>query len=263
MWTYAEIEPVDDLRGFQRTLAEVVAEGGSEAPRRICELCVVALPVTGAAITVMTGPDHQSPVWASDAVSARIDELQFRLAEGPCVEAFVSGRPVLIADIAAVDFPEWPVFAAAAARETPARGMFVWPLRAGDTHVGVLDFYRDRPGPLDADAVARAEQAADAAFWSLLGLRRRHTLDAVGTPVGDDPANEEDDGADPHGWLAGAPLERREVYQATGMLIAALGLGPDAALARLRAHAFVHDSTVDEVAREIVARRLRLDPERP
>lgn len=250
---------MDELRDFQETLAAVVAEGGAEAPRRICELCVVALPVTGAAITVMADADRQSLVWASDTVSARIDELQFRLAEGPCVEAFVSGRPVLIADITTVDEGRWPVFAAAATRETPARGMFVWPLRAGATRIGVLDFYHDQPGLLDAEAVARAERAADAAFWSLLGTRRGHTLDGHGHPV--DPVGvAEVDEADPDGWLTGAPLERREVYQATGMVIAQLGLPADAALARLRAHAFAHDLTIEEVARDIVARRLRLDP---
>jgi hypothetical protein len=249
---------VDELYGFRETLAAVVAEGGSDAPRRICELCVVALPVSGAAITVMADADRQSLICASDDVSTRIDELQFRLVEGPCVDAFASGRPVLIADISDTGDSRWPVFAAAVARETPARGMFVWPLSAGEVRIGVLDFYRDRPGLLDAAAVARAEQAADAAFWSLLGTRRGHTLDARGNPV-DDALDLEDDALGP---LADASLERREVYQATGMLIAQLGLAPAAALARLRAHAFLHDRTVDEVARDIVARRLRFDPGR-
>lgn len=257
---------MDDLRGFQETLDAVVAEGGAEAPRRICELCVVSLPVTGAAITVMADADRQSLVWASDEASVRIDELQFRLAEGPCMEAFASGRPVLVADITARSEARWPVFAAAAARETAARGMYVWPLRAGTVRVGVLDFYRDRPGLLDADAVAGAERAADAAFWSLLGTRRRHTLDARGEPVdGTDPDPAADDPAGSHhdGWLPGAGLERREVYQATGMVVAQLGVTPDAALARIRAHAFAQDLTIDEIAREIVARRLRLEPGRP
>ncbi len=60
-------------------------------------------------------------------------------------------------------------------------------------------------------------------------------------------------------WPEIASLERVEVYQATGMLIAQLRLGPAEALARLRAYAFAHDRTATEVAWDIVERRLSFD----
>ena len=66
---------------------------------------------------------------------------------------------------------------------------------------------------------------------------------------------------DVEGWLAEMPLERAEVYQATGMIIAQLAISPDAALATLRAHAFVHDRPIDAVARDVVARTLRFTEE--
>jgi hypothetical protein len=244
---------VDDPQSFEAALISLVLDGGSEAPRRIVELCLERLPLTGAGVTVMADADHQQPVWASDAVAARIDELQFRLAEGPCVEAFTTRRSVIIADITEGGNERWPIFAAAA-RETPARAMIVLPLQAGEVRVGILDFYRDRPGVLEPAELAAAQRAADAAFWSLLGLRRGHTLDQRGAPTREDPA-------DPHGWLAGAPLEHAEVYQATGMLISQLDVSADTALARLRAHAFVHDRPIGEVAHEVVARRLRFSRE--
>ena len=252
--------PVDDLAGFEEDLAAVVADGGTQAPLRICELCVVALPVSGAAITVMTDADHQSLVCASDAVARHLAELQFRLAEGPGIRAFASGRPVLVTDVCDRADERWPLFAQAAARETPARGLSAWPLGAGEVQVGVLDFYRDRPGLLGDDALRGAERAADAAFWSLLRMRGGHVLDGQGAPVAAEPVDGEPDGTS-EDWLAGAPLERREVYQAIGMLIAQLGTGADAALARLRAHAFVSDRTLDDVARDVIERRLRFDPE--
>ncbi|HEY2203988.1 MAG TPA: GAF and ANTAR domain-containing protein [Pseudonocardia sp.] len=245
---------MDDLRGFQEELAATLAAGGRDAPRRIVEVCLARLPVTGAGITVMSDPNRQEPVWASDGVAARIDELQFRLAEGPCVDAFMLRRTVLVADIADVAETRWPMFAAAA-RETSARGMIVLPLRTGELYVGVLDFYRDRPGLLEPEELAAASRAADAAFWSLLGLRRGHSLDDEGMPVGDLR-----NASDPHGWLTGLPLERTEVYQATGMVSAQLDVSPDTALARLRAYAFVHDLPIGDVARDVVARRLRFHP---
>ena len=49
------------------------------------------------------------------------------------------------------------------------------------------------------------------------------------------------------------------VYQAVGMVVARLRLRPYEALARLRAHAFATDTTLDEVAMAVVERRLRLE----
>jgi AmiR/NasT family two-component response regulator len=66
-------------------------------------------------------------------------------------------------------------------------------------------------------------------------------------------------------WDQLASLARVEVYQATGMVMAQLGVGPAEALVRLRAHAFVHGLTASEVAWSIVGRQLSLesDDERP
>jgi hypothetical protein len=246
---------------FERGLAAALGEGGVRAAQRICELCVGALPVTGAAITAMTSPDHQHRVWATDEVAVRIDELQFRLSEGPCVEAFTSGVPVLIADVAEGVHEKWPVFAAAVVQETRARGMYVFPLRGGPISIGVLDFYRDEPGEFAAPELARARRASTAAFWAVLDSRPGARLDPTGAPQTQGPSGPAGarGGAevDVEGWLADAPLERAEVYQATGMVIAQLDVTADAALATLRAHAFVHDRPIDAVARDVVARRLR------
>jgi hypothetical protein len=54
-------------------------------------------------------------------------------------------------------------------------------------------------------------------------------------------------------------LERVEVYQATGMIIARLDVGRAEALVRLRAHAFAHGLTASEVAWAIVRRELVLE----
>jgi hypothetical protein len=229
-------------------LAEIVAEGGTAAPRRICEACIAVLPVSRAAVTMMAGPDRQEPVFASDSIAAHLDELQFRLGEGPCVEAFTDRRPVLVPDLAEVSGSRWPVFAAAASR-TPVRAAFVLPLQAGAIGVGVLDLYRDEPGMLGRDELAGALRAADAVLWALLGIRAPHPTERSAPAPGD--------GSDPHGWLTGSPLDHIEVYQATGMIMAQLDAPAEAALSRLRAHAFVHDRTIDDIARDVVARRLR------
>jgi AmiR/NasT family two-component response regulator len=60
-------------------------------------------------------------------------------------------------------------------------------------------------------------------------------------------------------WDQLASLERVEVYQATGMIIAALDISPADALVRLRAHAISRSLTASEVAYQILNRRLVLD----
>jgi GAF domain-containing protein len=242
---------VTDVDGLGTRLRSIVADGGADGPRRIGTACVEFLPVSGAAITLMTGTDAQEPVYASDAVVSQLDALQFSLGEGPCVEAFAERRPVLVTDLAEVADGRWPMFAHAA-RDTQVRGLFVFPLQLGAIAVGVLALYCLEPGGLARDGLAGSLRAADAALWTLLGLRAGETLNT--TANGKSPP-------DLRGWLSGAPLHRTEVYQATGMIIGQLDVTAATALAKLRGYAFAHDRPIDEVARDVVARRLQFDDE--
>jgi AmiR/NasT family two-component response regulator len=58
-----------------------------------------------------------------------------------------------------------------------------------------------------------------------------------------------------------ATIGRAEIHQATGMVLAQLDISADAALARLRAHAFVEQRLLIDVARDVVGRRLRFTEE--
>jgi hypothetical protein len=206
--------------------------------------------VSGAAITVMVGGDRQGSLYTTDRTADELDELQFKLGEGPSALAFKERRPVQVADLTDIGDSRWPMFAVAA-RRTSARAMHVFPLQSGTIGIGVLALYHVESGLLPEKDMAGALRIADAALWALLGLRSADTLDdrGAGLPL------------DPHGWLTGAPVHRTEVYQATGMIIAQLDVSADTALARLRAYAFVHGPSLAEVARDVVARRLRFDKE--
>ncbi|HEY2223771.1 GAF domain-containing protein [Actinomycetospora sp.] len=240
---------------MSRALAAAVVEGGADAALAVCRACVTWLPMTGASITIMDDEQGQEPVCATDPGAARIDELQFSLGDGPCVESFRTGRAVLVADITDPAETRWPVFAAAAA-ETGARGMFVFPLHVGATKIGVLDCYRDTPGGLSDQDLSGALRAADAAVWLLLEHPDPNSI------IGDhDPNSTDTDGADSGQWWDGLTLSRAEVHQATGALIAQSGLDAPAALARLRALAFRTGRDITEVADDVLARRLRLGPD--
>ena len=98
----------------------------------------------------MTAAGNGGVVCATDEVSARIEDLQFTLGEGVCVDAVQAGVPVLVGDLndpGDIVTERWPTFMEGAAR-AGVRAVFAFPLRIGAITVGVLDLYRDRPGDL-------------------------------------------------------------------------------------------------------------------
>jgi hypothetical protein len=149
-------------------VARLVAAHGPDVAR-LCDACVDGLPgVEGAGLAVMTSLPAQQVRYASNQVSARVEELQVVLGEGPCLEAFAGGRPVLASDL---DDPywleQWPVFTPAAVG-AGARALFALPLQVGAVCLGVIDLYRPAPGVLAGDELAEALAFADAATELLL-----------------------------------------------------------------------------------------------
>jgi hypothetical protein len=68
-------------------------------------------------------------------------------------------------------------------------------------------------------------------------------------------------GSGPGGQPAALASHRAEIDQATGMLTEQLGVSITDAFVRLRTYAYVNDIQLADVARDIVARRLRLFPD--
>ena len=193
---------------------------------------------------MVTATGNRRVVCATDEVSARIEDLQFTLGEGVCVDAVQAGTPVLVGDLdepGDIVVERWPAFMEGAAR-AGVRAVFAFPLRIGAITVGVLDLYRDRPGDLPAGQLATALMAADAAALALLYL-----------------------GSGSHGAFAddmdGHAAYQMQVHQATGMLKVQLGVTIEEAFLMLRAHAFAAGRPVAEVARDVVERRLRFSTE--
>jgi GAF domain-containing protein len=232
----------------------ILASGSALArPGGLCGPCVELLPVTGAAVSTLSGSINNETVCASDDVAFRIDELQFDLGEGPCWEAFASRHPVLVPDLREGPLPPWPVFSTAV-RETPAVALFAFPLYFGATGIGALDLYRSTAGPLDDEALRDARILADTVaievMRRILATVAREEAEGTDSPLATDSAPVMDP------WQE-SPRSRREIHQATGMIMDQLDLTVGAAFARLRAHAFATDSSVADVAHEIVNRRLR------
>src|SRR5919197_414025 len=74
------------LGRLARLHARLLVAGNTDAPvagQELCQACVEALPVDGAAISILTDVAHRGTVAASDAVAERIEHLQFSLGDGP------------------------------------------------------------------------------------------------------------------------------------------------------------------------------------
>jgi GAF domain/ANTAR domain len=215
-----------------------------ELAQRICRACIEGLDVDGAAISLLTATVSRETLWASDATAERLEDLQFSLNEGACMQAAATGAPVLVPDLHhSTETTRWPIFAAAVAEQTDVQALFALPLQWGVTNLGVLDMYRSVAGELSQSQWRDAVSAADIAALMILGLR-----------TDPDPATLDIDvGAE---WLDHSTGSRAEIHQATGMVLAQLQVTATEALARLRACAFVEQRLLGDVARDVVNRTL-------
>ena len=213
-----------------------------------CEVAAAVSGVDGAWATVMSDPARRALVHATGAKAAELDGLQFTLGEGPGLDAFATGIPVLVPELGTTGWQaRWPAFVVAGVA-AGAGAVFAFPLASGAIRVGILGLYRDTPGSLSPGALADTLVCADLTLQLLLNSR------AAADGDGDGIGHIHD------GWAPdGRPDDHARVYQATGMVSAQRGVGLEAALALLRAYAFAHDQALGEVAAAVVDRRLRLD----
>lgn len=207
---------------------------------RLCHHAAATLRVTGAGVALMDAEArHAGMLAASDGPSEAMEELQFTLGEGPCVDASHSRRPVLHPDLEATGATRWPGFGPAAMTRG-VRAVFAFPVQVGAIRLGALDLYRDTPVSLTDHQLTDALDFADAATTLLLQLQEAS----------------DDGSASP---LTEAYDNRAVVHQATGMVSVQLDVDLAQALLRLRAHAYAEQRPIASVAGNVVERRLRFD----
>jgi hypothetical protein len=213
---------------------------GEDLPDSLVRLCARTLPVSGVGLALMTDDGPAGTVAASDGGALQLEELQFTLAQGPCVDASRTGRPVLAPDLARTSSRTWPQFGAGA-DAAGLRAVFAFPLRVGGIRLGVLDLYRNTTGELSQVELADALSFADAATQLLLDLQAEDT--ALGMPP----------------FHALAVLDdRAEVHQATGVVSVRARVSLAQALALLRARAYAEGRPIGDLARDVLDRVVEL-----
>ena len=208
--------------------------GSGALLRRVCRAAARALGASGVGVTVMTDGGVRGISAASDPASEQIEELQFVLGEGPCVDAFAERRPVLTAEFDGRAMTRWPAYGPAA-YDAGVRAVFAFPLQIGAARLGVMDVFRREAGSLTGEQYGTAFVFADMTVEALLDHQE-------GT-----------------GDLDTAAPNRSQLFQAQGMVMVQLGISIGEALVRLRAFAYAENRRLDDVARDVVNRTLCFD----
>jgi GAF domain-containing protein len=225
--------------GISRILTALSAGQGPWSSGRLCAICPQIMGVSGAGVMLVSGDGPRGSLCVSDDVSQLIEDLQFTLGEGPCVDAYRQDSPVSEPDLAAPVTARWPAFTPPAV-SGGVRAIFGFPLRVGSVRLGALNLYRGRPGPLTDGQHADALAMADVAARWVLNAQAGAPPDAVA-----------------------ADLEARadfhfSVHNAAGIVSVQEDISVSEALVRLRAFSFGNDIPLADVARDVIARKLRL-----
>ncbi len=215
-------------------LSDVVNRSADEGDlaHRLVAACARSIPGTDVGLVLMVDDGPAGVVAVTDGLPASMEDLQFTLGEGPCLDSFRTGRPVLLPDLSAVGSSRWPAFSAGAL-DAGVRGVFAFPLRVGAIRLGVLDLYRDVSGGLSMGELREALSFADAATAVLLHLQSRV-------------------GADGDGGSIAMVDNRAEVHQATGFIAETAGVSMPSALVLLRARAYASGRPIADLAKDVL-----------
>jgi hypothetical protein len=200
-------------------------------PLRLCLACIRLVGADGGAITLAYTRTERVTLCVTDETAARLEDLQDVLGQGPGPDAYRTGVTA-VAPLGSPAAGRWPVFDHAAQAAVGQAALYSFPIRPDGEVLGVLTFYQVAPRPLQYE-LAEVEFLAGALGVALLR----------------DPGSRAEAGIGP--WSS-----RARVHQATGMVIAQLGIGPDDALALLRAHAYAHGTSLNAIAGQVLSQQL-------
>lgn len=218
---------VEDLLGSLDSLVD------EEERRAWADACAHALGLDGVAVSL-----GEELVWFSDRTSARLEDMQFVIGQGPGLLFLEDSGVLEVPDLDRLLVRQWPQFVPEA-KALGVAALFVWPVHIGAARVGTLTGYRRTVGPLAGRQVTEGWLVADSLAGHLLGSW-------PGASAGQDGP----------GCAGAVDLHRAEVHQATGVLCVRLDVPVAEALARLRAQAYSSGRSLTDTARTILEQEL-------
>jgi len=202
---------------------------------RLADRCVEVFDVAAAGL--MLASDGELRVLASSSEAMRVLELfEVQADEGPCVDCYRSGKPIVNAALDVVD-SRWPQFGPKAV-EAGFRSVHALPMRLRGQTIGALNMFRVDEGQLSAADAVGAQALTDVATIAILAQRALRTEQMV---------NEQ---------LTQALSTRIVIEQAKGVVAESADLDMERAFARLRRHARNHSLRLSDVAQAVSTKTL-------
>jgi hypothetical protein len=221
-------------------------DAGSDGPDgpdllavRLARAAAAVLPVDGVGLSVHGEGDLRTPLATSSEVAATAERLQFTAGSGPCLLAAGSGLPVFATE--QILARRWPVFHDLLVTHTPLRSALALSLRGRLKGVGGMDLYLADPDGATAVNVFEARCVAELVSDHLDGAADWSVWTPTEAPT----------------WTDTPDARRRgRLWMAVGMLALTFEVPTADALALLRGYAYGAGRTADDVAADLVERRL-------
>lgn len=202
----------------------------------LTDRCVEALDVAAAGI-MLVAPDGDLRVIASSSEAMRMLELfELQSQEGPCLDCYRTGRPVVSQDLATGD-GGWPRFAAEAL-DAGFHSVHALPMRLRGTIIGAINLFHTDAGDMPPADVDVAQAFADVATITIL----QHRAELAGQLM-----NEQ---------LQSALNSRVVIEQAKGIVSERGSLDVEKAFTALRSYARANNLRLLDVASDVIAGKL-------
>ncbi len=182
---------------------------------------------------ILAGPGGKLRFMAATNLSGRkLELLQLQNSEGPCLDCFRTGEPVVNANLERARDP-WPVFAPAAI-DAGFQSVHAFPLRLRRETIGALNLFGRADVAFRDDDVRVVQALADVATIALLQERNLARSELLAEQ------------------LQIALNSRVVIEQAKGALAQAEHISPDDAFARLRTQARSTNQRLVDVAQALL-----------
>lgn len=226
-----EREIVDSFIGFADSLVDEFDV--LDLTIQLTEDCARLLDVAAAGLLLADAGGVLHLLAATSEQARSLEVFQLQREEGPCLECYRTGVPVLVADLRS-DATRWPRFSPAAVEQGFA-SVHAIPMRLHGEILGALGLFGTTAGALADDDVKLAQALAHVASIAL--VQQVHTATRSSLLPG----------------LQNAVASRSALEMAKGVLAEAHGLAMDEATTRLRGYAHAHGERLTDVARQVTS----------
>lgn len=190
------------------------------------------LALWGAGVTLVDASGRKRTAAASDPLVEAADNVQYILEEGPCLQAWATGKPVLVENVRTESrWPEW----LEAAAELGLGSVVSAPLLPGGSVLGAVKVYARETGAFDPSSVALMELFAAQASIFIINVQARESAQALSEMLQD--------------ALAG----REVIAAARGVLMARYGIDEASAMQQLLTESRRNRKPLREISAELLS----------